>query len=61
MYPSIMECHKLPLDFELLSEVSLKLLVDVIDDGTATVLLVDLVPIPGSAHYRQTQLDIALL
>ena len=61
MYTSIVEGDQVSLDLELLSEVGLKLLVDVVYDGVATVLLIDLVPKPGCAHYCQSQPHVALL
>lgn len=61
MYSSVVEGDQISLDLELLREVSLKLLVDVLDDGPATILLVDLVTKPCCAHHRQAQLHVALL
>lgn len=54
MYSSVMKGDQLSLDFEFLCQVGLKLLVDVINDSTTTVLLVDLVSIASSTHHCQT-------
>lgn len=60
MYSSIMEGDQVSLDLELLSEVVLELLVDVLHNGAAAVLLVNLVAKPCRAHHCQPQLHIAL-
>lgn len=61
MYTSIMEGHQFSLDLEFLCQVGLKLGVDVVYDGAAAVLLVDLVAIASSAHDSQAKFHIALL
>ena len=58
---SVVEVDEISLDFELLGEVLLKLLVEVGDHGTGRVLLVDLVSKASSAHHSQPQIDITLL
>ena len=57
----VVAADQISLDFELLCEVLLKLLVEIGDNGTGGVLLVDLVSKPSSAHHRQPQVHIALL
>ena len=52
---------EIPLDFEFLLEVRLKLRVDILDDGPERVLLVDLVAVTDRVAQCQLQLDIRLL
>ena len=54
MYTSIVEGDQVSLDLELLCEVGLELLVDVLDNGAAAVLLVDLVAKTSCAHHCET-------
>ena len=56
----IVEGDQLSLDLQLLLEVGLELLVDVLQDGLAAVLLVDLVSIASRAHHGQPQPHVAL-
>ena len=61
MDTGVVEVDQVSLDLQLLLEVRLKLPVDVVHDGRAAVLLVDLVTKAGRAHHGQTQLHVALL
>ena len=58
---SIVVGDKLSLDLQLFLDIGLELLVDVIQDGLAAVLLVDLVAVARRAHDSEAQLHIALL
>ena len=61
MDSAVVKGDKVPLDFEFLLEVELELLVDVLDDGSAAVLFVDLVTKALRAHNHQPQTNIAFL
>ena len=57
----VVEGDQIPLDFEFLCEVPLKLLVQVGHHCLGGVLLVDLVSETSSAHNSQPQIHIALI
>lgn len=61
MYTSIVEGNQVSLDLEFFSQVGLKLLVDIFNDGATAVLLVNLVSKSSCAHHCQSQLHITLL
>ena len=61
MDSAVVKGDKVPLDFEFLLEVELKLLVDVLYDGSAAILFVDLVTETLRAHNHQPKTNIALL
>jgi hypothetical protein len=61
MDSAVVKGDKVPLDFEFLLEVEFKLIVDVLDNGTAAVLFIDLVTKALRAHHHQPQTNIALL
>ncbi len=61
MYAGIMEVHQVSLNLQLLCQVSLKLGIEIVHDGTAAILLVDLVSIPCRADHRKAKLDITFL
>ena len=61
MDAAVMEAHEVPLDFELLLEVVFKLLIDVLDDGSAAVLFVNLVSKALCADHHQAKTNVALL
>ena len=54
MDTGIVEVDQVSLDLQLLLQVRLKLPVDVVHNGRAAVLFVDLVTKAGRAHHGQT-------
>ncbi len=61
MNTRVMKAPEISFDLELLFEEVGKLLVNVLNDGVAAVLLVNLIPITSSAHDCQAEVYIALL
>ena len=61
MDATVVKGDQVPLDLELLLEVEFKLLIDVLNDGSAAVLFVDLITKALCAHHHQPKTDIALL
>ena len=57
----VMVTLEVSFDLELLLEEVGELLINVLNDGLAAVLFVDLIPIASCAHHHQTQVHIALL
>ena len=61
MDSAVVKGDEVPLDLELLLEVEFKLFVDVLNDGSAAVLFVDLITKALCAHDHQPKTNVALL
>ncbi len=61
MNTCVMKAPKIPFDLEFLFEEVGKLLVNVLNDGVAAILFVDLISIASRAHNCQAEVHIALL